>query len=74
MLLQILLNLLNYLKGHVCKYVYFTMTNMLDAKKERTPEEDYEYWPDSVTNNMWSLAPERSRNQEGQTDCQLRVT
>jgi len=34
MLLQMLLHLLNYLKVHVSKYVYFTMTKMLDARIE----------------------------------------
>lgn len=74
MLLQILLYLLNYFKVQVSKYVYFTMTNTLDARTERNPEDGYDCWPDSVTNNMWSLAPERSRSQDGQTDCQFRFT
>jgi len=71
MLLQILLHLLNYLKVHVSD---FTVTKTLDARTERTPEDDYDYWPDSVTKNISSLAPEKSRSQDGQTDCLLRVT
>jgi hypothetical protein len=73
MLLQIF-HLHNYLKVHVSKYVYFTVTKTLDTGTERTREDDYDYWLDSVTNDIWSLAPGKSRSQDGQTDCQWGVT
>jgi hypothetical protein len=71
-LLQIF-HLHNYLKVHISKYVCFTMTKTLDTRTERTSEDDYDCWLDSVTNDIWSLATGRSRSRDGKTDCQLRV-
>jgi hypothetical protein len=73
MLLQIF-HLHNYLKVHVSKYVYFTMTKTLVTGTEGTREGDYDDCLDSITNDIWSLAPGRCRSQDGQTDSQVRVT